>query len=106
MIDFFIACYFWRFVWIIIRYHKVKCIGCSFPISRVRKESAELGKKTLPGQPVYGLEHSNGGLITFPGGVPLLDKAGVFIGSIGVSGGSVDEDQQVGRAAAAALAEA
>ena len=35
------------------------------------KESGELGPKTQPGQPVYGLEHSNGGLITFPGGVPL-----------------------------------
>ena len=33
---------------------------------------------------VYGLEHSNGGLITFPGGVPLLDAEGLFIGSIGV----------------------
>ena len=36
---------------------------------------------------VYGLEHSNGGLITFPGGVPLLDAEGAFIGSIGVSEG-------------------
>merc|ERR1719270_2621547 len=68
------------------------------------KESGELGPKTQPGQPVYGLEHSNGGLITFPGGVPLRDAEGVFIGSIGVSGGSVEEDQEVGRAAAAALA--
>merc|ERR1712001_265601 len=60
-------------------------------------ESGDLGKMTLPGQPAYGLEHSNGGLITFPGGVPLLDAEGAFIGSIGVSGGSVEEDQQVGR---------
>ena len=36
---------------------------------------------------MYGLEHSNGGLITFPGGVPLLDAEGAFIGSIGVSEG-------------------
>merc|ERR1711910_184970 len=50
-------------------------------------ESGDLGKKTLPGQPVYGLEHSNGGLITFPGGVPLRNASGDFIGSIGVSGG-------------------
>ena len=34
-------------------------------------DSGELGKRTLPGQAVYGLEHSNGGLITFPGGVAL-----------------------------------
>ena len=40
--------------------------------------------KCLNHSKVYGLEHSNGGLITFPGGVPLLDKEGVFIGSIGV----------------------
>ena len=35
---------------------------------------------------VYGLEHSNGGLITFPGGIPLIDPEGVFIGSIEVRG--------------------
>ena len=35
------------------------------------KESGMFGPMTQPGQPVYGLEHSNGGLITFPGGVPL-----------------------------------
>ena len=32
----------------------------------------------------YGLEHSNGGLITFGGGVPIKDSDGRFIGSIGV----------------------
>ena len=30
-----------------------------------------LGQMTQPGKPVYGLEHSNEGLITFPGGVDL-----------------------------------
>ena len=33
---------------------------------------------------VYGLAHSNGGLITFAGGVPLKDGQGKIIGSIGV----------------------
>ena len=33
---------------------------------------------------VYGLAHSNGGLITFAGGVPLKDGEGKIIGSIGV----------------------
>merc|ERR1712223_1817609 len=68
-------------------------------------ESGDLGKKTQPGQSVYGLEHSNGGLITFPGGVPLKSGAGKFIGSIGVSGGSVEEDLLVAKAAAKAVAE-
>ena len=35
------------------------------------KESGAFGPMTQPGQPVYGLEHTNGGLVTFPGGVPL-----------------------------------
>jgi len=68
-------------------------------------ESGDLGKKTQPGQSVYGLEHSNGGLITFPGGVPLKNRSGDFIGSIGVSGGTVEEDLVVARAAAKLVAE-
>merc|ERR1711915_619252 len=68
-------------------------------------ESGDLGKKTQPGQSVYGLEHSNGGLITFPGGVPLKNRSGYFIGSIGVSGGTVEEDLVVARAAAKLVAE-
>ena len=36
-------------------------------------------------------------------GVLLLDKKGTIIGSVGVSGGSVDEDEDVANAGAAAL---
>merc|ERR1711878_238754 len=43
-------------------------------------DSGELGKRTQPGQVVCGLEHSSGGLITFPGGVALRSKSGQFIG--------------------------
>merc|ERR1712088_886714 len=67
-------------------------------------DSGELGKRTQPGQVVYGLEHSNGGLITFPGGVALRSKTGKFIGSIGVSGGTAEADLDIARAAAAAVA--
>merc|ERR1719250_62240 len=56
-------------------------------------ESGLFGTMSLPGQPLYGLEHSNGGLITFPGGVPLRNKAGEFIGS-------VEDDLAVAKAAA------
>merc|ERR1739838_204446 len=68
-------------------------------------DSGDLGKMTLPGQPVYGLEHSNGGLITFPGGVPLRNGSGECIGSIGVSSGTVEDDLVVAKAAAKAVAE-
>lgn len=55
-----------------------------------------------PGAPAPGLERSNGGLMTFPGGVPLT-AGGELIGAVGVSGGSPMQDAEIARAAAAAL---
>ena len=46
---------------------------------------------------------SNGGLITFPGGVPLRNGDGEVIGAIGVSGCSVENDHTVADAGAQAL---
>jgi len=65
--------------------------------------SGEIGKLSQPGGPLYAIEHSNGGLITFPGGVALKDHSGKVVGAIGVSGGSVDQDHEVAFAGAAAL---
>lgn len=56
-----------------------------------------------PGAPAPGLERSNGGLMTFPGGVPLRNADGRLLGAVGVSGGSPDQDADIARAAAAAL---
>jgi uncharacterized protein GlcG (DUF336 family) len=64
--------------------------------------TGEIGKLSQPGGPLYNIEHSNGGLITFPGGVPI--KAGdTVIGAIGVSGSSVENDHTVAAAGAAAV---
>ena len=65
--------------------------------------TGEIGKLSQPGSPLYNIEHSNGGLITFPGGVPLKNSAGEIIGAIGVSGSSVENDHAVAEAGAAAL---
>ncbi len=46
----------------------------------------EIGKLSQPGESLYGIEHSNGGLITFPGGFPIVDENGILQGAIGVSG--------------------
>ncbi len=62
-----------------------------------------IGGLSQPGGPLYGIEHSNGGLITFPGGLPIVDKDGVMIGAIGVSGSSVENDHIVATAGAEAL---
>ncbi|MDZ7735278.1 MAG: heme-binding protein [Gammaproteobacteria bacterium] len=62
--------------------------------------SGEIGELSQPGKPLYGIEHSNDGLITFPGGVPIVDDDGVMSGAIGVSGSTVDNDDTVARAGA------
>ena len=63
--------------------------------------TGELGKLSQPGGPLYEIESSNGGLITFPGGVPIRNADGAVIGAIGVSGDSVDNDHTVAAAGAA-----
>jgi len=65
--------------------------------------SGELGKLSQPGGSLYNIEHSNGGLITFPGGLPIKNEQGEIIGAIGVSGGSVDQDEAVAQAGVDAL---
>lgn len=65
--------------------------------------TGEIGKLSQPGGSLYHIEHSNGGLITFPGGVPLKGAQGRIIGAIGVSGSTVEDDHAVALAGAAAL---
>src|SRR5437867_1129823 len=64
--------------------------------------TGEIGKLSQPGGPLYGIEHSNGGLITFPGGVPIKNQQGAVIGAIGVSGSTVENDHTVAQAGAQA----
>ena len=54
-------------------------------------------------QAAVPIEHSNGGLITFPGGIPLKNKKGEIVGGIGVSGGAVEQDHDVASAGANVL---
>jgi uncharacterized protein GlcG (DUF336 family) len=56
-----------------------------------------------PGAPAPGLERSNGGLVTFAGGIPLVSADGTMIGAVGVSGGAVAQDRDIAKAAVAAL---
>ena len=63
--------------------------------------TGEIGKYSQPGGSLYNIELSNGGLISFPGGVPL--KIGnEVIGAVGVSGSTVENDHAVALAGAAA----
>ena len=66
-------------------------------------ETGEIGKLSQPGGPGWQIEHSNGGLITFPGGMPIKNKEGKIIGAIGASGSTVEHDHAVAQAGANAV---
>jgi uncharacterized protein GlcG (DUF336 family) len=59
-----------------------------------------VGELSQPGGSLYNIEHSNNGLITFPGGVPIKNASGEIIGAIGVSGSTVENDHIVAEAGA------
>ncbi|AMR25840.1 glycolate utilization protein [Hymenobacter psoromatis] len=63
-----------------------------------------IGGLSQPGGPLFGIEHSNGGLISFPGGLPIKDGSGKVIGAIGVSGSTVEDDHAVAEAGQQAVA--
>ncbi|RZJ70405.1 heme-binding protein [Flavobacterium sp.] len=66
-------------------------------------DTADLSPLVQPGKPLFNIEHSNNGLITFPGGVVLKNASGEFVGAIGVSGSTVEDDYEVAKAGAKAL---
>lgn len=65
--------------------------------------TGSVGELSQPGGSLYNIEHSNGGLITFPGGIPIKDGSGAVIGAIGVSGSSVENDHAVAEAGVAGV---
>ena len=63
----------------------------------------EIGEMAQPGQPLFGINTTNGGrIVIFAGGIPLMRDDEV-VGAIGVSGGKVDEDHEVAEAGVAAF---
>ena len=72
-----------------------------------QRPTGELGKISQPnteyGASVYGIEHSNQGLVTFPGGIPIYNSTGDIIGGIGVSGSSIENDHKVAEAGIRAI---
>jgi uncharacterized protein GlcG (DUF336 family) len=62
-----------------------------------------LGAASLPDGPLFGIHASNHGqIIIFAGGIPLV-RDGRVVGAIGVSGGAVEQDQDVAEAGVAAF---
>jgi|SRR5450755_1571735 uncharacterized protein GlcG (DUF336 family) len=70
----------------------------------LKMTTRDLAPLCQPGAPLYGLEVTNGGLVSFAGGIPLADGEGEPVGAVGVSGGTVEQDHEVAEAGVAAFA--
>ncbi|KAJ9618518.1 hypothetical protein H2203_009115 [Taxawa tesnikishii (nom. ined.)] len=62
-----------------------------------------LQNRSQPGGDVFGIEQTNGGLVVFGGGQPIYDAEGYFIGAVGISGGSVEQDVETSVKAAQSI---
>ncbi len=63
----------------------------------------DLADMAQPGQPLFGLHTTNDArVVIFAGGIPLM-RGDEVAGAIGVSGGTVDQDQEVAEAGVAAF---
>jgi uncharacterized protein GlcG (DUF336 family) len=69
----------------------------------LRQSTAEFGKIAQVGGSAFGINVTNDKLVIFGGGFPL-QAGGKTVGGIGVSGGSVAEDEEVAHAALEAFA--
>ncbi|MDR2314418.1 MAG: heme-binding protein [Spirochaetaceae bacterium] len=70
----------------------------------LRQSTAEFGKIAQVGGSAFGINVTNDRLVIFGGGFPLQVK-GKTVGGIGVSGGSVAEDEEVAHAVLDAFAD-
>lgn len=69
-----------------------------------RMSTADLAPMVQPGAEFYGYDSVAGGrMIVFAGGEPL-ERGGVLVGAIGVSGGDADQDQRAVEAGVRAFA--
>ena len=65
-------------------------------------ETGDLQEATRPEGPIHGLSDAHGGkLVVFPGGIPLV-RDGRIMGAVGVSTGTIEQDQEVAEAGAGA----
>ena len=70
-----------------------------------RMPTRDLAPIVQPGTEFYGYDSAAGGrMIVFAGGMPL-ERKGILVGAVGVSGGDADQDQRAVEAAVRAFAE-
>ena len=58
----------------------------------LKMSTKTLAELAIPGGPLYGIQHTNGGKIVIFGGGDPLELNGKIVGGIGVSGGTAELD--------------
>lgn len=77
----------------------------AYTAAALRQPSGDLAEATAPAGPFFGLAHgSSRRLVTFAGGLPLIIDDEI-VGAVGASGGSLQEDELIARAALALFEE-
>jgi uncharacterized protein GlcG (DUF336 family) len=74
----------------------------AFTAAAVRMPTHELAAASQPGASLFGIDVNIPNLTLVGGGYPLKQN-GELVGAVGVSGGSVEQDQDVALAMVAAL---
>lgn len=64
--------------------------------------SEEFGAMIKPDSADFGLDNSNGGLLGTGGGMPVFID-GIFMGAVGASGGTVEQDVEIATAGVQAI---
>ena len=78
-------------------------INKAFTAVSFEMPTQELAEMTQSGQPLFGIHTTNDAkVVIFAGGIPL-ERDGEVVGAVGVSGGVIDQDQQVAEAGVAAF---
>jgi uncharacterized protein GlcG (DUF336 family) len=78
-------------------------IAKAFTARSLNTSTGDLADSTQPGGPFYGLEVAlSRPLVTFAGGRPLRSGEEI-VGAVGVSGGTLEQDEAISLAAAAAM---
>jgi ATP:cob(I)alamin adenosyltransferase len=68
----------------------------SYTAVAMKQPTGNLYEAALPGGSLHGINTADPRLVVFGGGFPLF-IGGELVGGIGISGGSVQEDEQIGR---------
>ena len=78
-------------------------IDKAFTAASFDMPTQDLGEMSQSGQPLFGIHTTNDArVVIFAGGIPLT-RGGEVIGAVGVSGGTVDQDQEVAEAGVVAF---